>query len=356
MIGIATSFFSAVFISRLIYEVLLDSKVDISFSTKLSKNVFKNAHFPFIGKRKLFYIISGVIVLIGIGSLATRGLKQGIDFTGGRTYVIRFTEAKSATEIQSSLVGAFDGANTEVKTFGDANQIRIATNYLVDNTDEAADAEVENALYEGLKPFTGSSVTKEQFYDDYLQSSQKVGPTIASDIRNKAAYAIFFSLVVIFLYILIRFRNWEYGLGAIAALFHDVIIVLGVFSIAYSFMPFSMEIDQAFIAAILTVIGYSINDTVVVFDRIREYRGLYPKRNLQEVFDLAVNSTLGRTINTALTTLVVLIVIFLFGSEVIKGFVFALIVGITVGTYSSVFIASPVAYSFMKKKFKDAEK
>jgi SecD/SecF fusion protein len=356
MIGIATSFFSAVFISRLIYEVLLDSKVDISFSTKLSKNVFKNAHFPFIEKRKLYYIISGVIVLIGIGSLATRGLKQGIDFTGGRTYVIRFSEAKSATEIQSSLVGAFDGANTEVKTFGNANQIRIATNYLVDNTDEAADVEVENALYEGLKPFTGPGVSKEQFYDDYLQSSQKVGPTIASDIRNKAAYAIFFSLVVIFLYILIRFRNWEYGLGAIAALFHDVIIVLGVFSVAYSFMPFSMEIDQAFIAAILTVIGYSINDTVVVFDRIREFRGLYPKRNLQEVFDLAVNSTLGRTINTALTTLVVLIVIFLFGSEVIKGFVFALIVGILVGTYSSVFIASPVAYSFMKKKFKDAEK
>ncbi len=356
MIGIATSFFSAIFITRLIYETLLNSKVDISFTTKFTENLFKNAHIAFLEKRKTFFILSGVLFIVSVGSLATRGLKQGIDFTGGRTYVIRFEEPQSATDIQSSLLASFDGANTEVKTFGSANQIRIATNYLIENTDESADIAVENALYEGIKSFTGANVTKDQFFDDYLMSSQKVGPTIASDIRTKAAYAIFFSLIVIFLYILIRFRNWELGLGAIAAVVHDVIIVLGVFSLAYSVMPFAMEIDQAFIAAILTVIGYSINDTVVVFDRIREYRALYPKRNQLEVFDLAINSTISRTINTSLTTLVVLLVIFFFGSEVIRGFVFALIVGIFVGTYSSIFIASPIAYNFMKKKFKNVEK
>lgn len=353
MIGIATSFFSAIFITRLIYETLLNSKVDISFSTKLTRNLFRNAHIAFLEKRKTFFVLSGILFVVAVGSLATRGLKQGIDFTGGRTYVIRFADAKSATDIQSSLLVSFEGANTEVKTFGAANQIRIATNYLVDNTEESADLAVENALYEGLKSFADGNVGKEQFFDEYLMSSQKVGPTIASDIRTKAAYAIFFSLIVIFVYILIRFRNWELGLGAIAAVVHDVIIVLGVFSLAYSVMPFAMEIDQAFIAAILTVIGYSINDTVVVFDRIREYRGLYPKRNQMEVFDLAINSTISRTINTSLTTLVVLLVIFLFGSEVIRGFVFALIIGIFVGTYSSIFIASPIAYNFMKRKFKN---
>ena len=356
MIGIATSFFSAIFITRLVYETLLNSKLDIRFSTKLTEKLFQNSKIAFLEKRKLFFIISGIIFLVSVVSLGTRGLKQGIDFTGGRTYVIRFDEPKSATEIQSSLLATFEGANTEVKTFGSANQIRIATNYMVDNTDESADGVVQNALYEGLKTFTGSDVSKETFYSDYLMSSQKVGPTIATDIRNKAGLAIFFSLVVIFLYILIRFRNWELGLGALAALVHDVVIVLGIFSLTYSIMPFAMEIDQAFIAAILTVIGYSINDTVVVFDRIREYRGLYPKRNQLEVFDLAINSTISRTINTSMTTLVVLIVIFLFGSEVIRGFVFALIIGIFVGTYSSIFIASPIAFNFMKKKFKTPAK
>ncbi len=356
MIGIATSFFSAVFLTHLIYETLLNSKIDITFSTKFTDGLFKKVRIAFVEKRKTFFIISGILIIVGVGSLATRGLKQGIDFTGGRTYVIRFDEAKSASDIQSSLLASFEGANTEVKTFGSSNQVRIATNYLVEVTDESADVAVQNALYEGMKSYVGSGVTKEQFYSDYLMSSQKVGPTIASDIRNKAALAIFFSLIVIFLYILIRFRNWEYGIGAIAALVHDVLIVLGIFSLAYSIMPFAMEIDQAFIAAILTVIGYSINDTVVVFDRIREYRALYPKRNQIEVFDLAINSTLSRTINTSLTTMVVLVVIFVFGSEVIRGFVFALIIGVFIGTYSSIFIASPIAFNFMKKKLKQVEK
>jgi SecD/SecF fusion protein len=273
MIGIATSLLSAIFITRLIYETLLNSKVDIKFDTKITRNFLQSTHFFFVRKSKTFFILSGIVMLISIGSLATRGLKQGIDFTGGRTYVIRFAEAKSASEIQSALYTAFQGATTEVKTFGDNNQIRIATNYLVDNTDESADGLAQTALYEGLSKFLDSNVSQDQFYSDYLMSSQKVGPTIASDMRNKAGMAVFFSLIVIFLYILIRFRNWEYGLGALAALVHDVLITLGVFSIFYSIMPFAMEMDQTFIAAILTVIGYSINDTVVVFDRIREFRG-----------------------------------------------------------------------------------
>ncbi|GAO28202.1 protein translocase subunit SecDF [Geofilum rubicundum] len=350
MIGIATSFFSAIFITRLIYEALLNSKVDITFGSKWTEKLFTNLRIGFLEKRKTFFIVSLVFIVVAIGSLATRGLKQGIDFTGGRTYVVRFEEPVNATDVFASMSEAFEGANTEVKTFGTANQIRIATNYLVDDTEDAADAMVEDALFEGIQPFLPEGTTKDTYLSDYQMSSQKVGPTVATDIRNKAGYALFFSLLVIFLYILIRFQTWQLGLGAIGAVIHDVLVVLGIFSLLYSIMPFAMEIDQAFIAAILTVIGYSINDTVVVFDRIREYRVLYPKRKTIEVFNLAINSTISRTINTSMTTLVVLLVIFIFGSEVIRGFVFALIVGVFVGTYSSIFIASPIAFNFMKKK------
>jgi SecD/SecF fusion protein len=296
--------------------------------------------------------ISGGIILLGVLSLGFRGLQQGIDFTGGRSYVIRFDEPVAATEIQRDLVAAFDGANVEAKTFGSENQIRITTNYLVDSDEDAVEEDVETRLYEGLQSYFGEDISRDDFLSNYRMSSQKVGPTIAADIRNKAGYAIFFSFVVIFLYILIRFRNWEFGLGALGAVAHDVLIVLGVFSIFYAVMPFSMEIDQSFIAAILTVIGYSINDTVVVFDRIREYRGLYPKRDQKDLFNLAMNSTISRTLNTSFTTLLVLLIIFIFGSEVIQGFVFALIVGVVVGTYSSLFIASPIAYSFIAKRDK----
>ncbi|WP_026473716.1 protein translocase subunit SecDF [Alkaliflexus imshenetskii] len=352
MIGIATSFFSAIFITRLVYEWLLNSKVDVSFGSKWTENLFKNLHIKFMEKRTTFFILSGAFIIIAIGSLSIRGLKQGIDFTGGRTYVVRFADNVNSSDIFSSVAAAFEGANTEVKTFGTANQIRIATNYLVFDTDESADVMVENSLFQGIKPFLPAGTTQEEFNADFVMSSQKVGPTIATDIRNKAGLAIFFSLVVIFLYILIRFRTWQLGLGAIAAVIHDAMFVLGIFSLFYTIVPFAMEIDQAFIAAILTVIGYSINDTVVVFDRIREYRILYPKRSTMEVFDLAINSTISRTINTSMTTLVVLLVIFVFGSEVIRGFVFALIIGVFVGTYSSIFIASPIAYNFIKRNEK----
>ncbi|MBS2213528.1 protein translocase subunit SecDF [Carboxylicivirga mesophila] len=351
MIGIATSFFSAIFITRLIFEQMLSKNKKLVFDTKLTRNLYKNLHVRFLEKQKLFFVISAIAVLASIGSLATLGLKQGIDFTGGRTFVVRFDEQVSSVDVQKTLTDVFDGAHVEAKQFGnEGNQVRIATNYMIEENSDEIDNQVETKLYEGLKTFIKKDISQDDFLSDYRMSSQKVGPTIASDIKKNAAYAIGFSLLVIFLYILIRFRNKEYGYGALAALVHDVIIVLGIFSLTYSFMPFSMEIDQSFIAAILTVIGYSINDTVVVFDRIREYFKLFPKRNKEEVVDAALNSTVSRTINTSLTTFVVLLVIFLFGGEVIRGFVFALMVGVLVGTYSSLFIATPVAFNFLNKK------
>ncbi len=356
MIGIATSFFTAVFISRLVFERMLKRKdAKFKFTTKLTEHLFENPDVKFLEKRKIFFGVSGILLLISIGSLFTHGLKQGIDFTGGRSFVVRFDEPVSSVDVQKALLAEFKGATVEVKTFGEKDQVRITTNFMIDNNSEDADNVVEGKLYEGLKPFLGDNVSAEDFLANYRMSSQKVGPTIATDIKTKASYAIFFSLVVIFLYILIRFRNWEYGLGAIAALVHDVLIVLGVFSVTYSMMPFSLEIDQAFIAAILTVIGYSINDTVVVFDRIREYIGLHPKKDRIEVIDSALNSTISRTVNTSLTTFVVLLVIFLFGSEVIRGFVFALMIGVVVGTYSSLFIATPIAQAIDEKRMKKKE-
>ena len=352
MIGIATSFFSAIFITRLTFEWMLSKKTEIRFGTKLTEGFMKNTKIKFLEKKKTFFIVSGIVLLASVASLATHGLKLGIDFSGGRTYVVRFEENVSASDIQKTIAAEFEGAQVEVKTFGGENQVRIATNYMIDENSETIDNEIEEKLYNSLKTTLGADVTFEQFINDYRMSSQKVGPTIASDIKNKAYMAIIFSLVVIFLYILIRFRNWEYGLGALVALVHDVVVVLGVFSMLYSIVPFSLEIDQAFIAAILTVIGYSINDTVVVFDRIREYLGLHPKRDRTGVVDDALNSTISRTINTSLTTFVVLLVIFLFGGEVIQGFVFALMLGVVVGTYSSLFIATPVAFSVIDSRDK----
>ncbi len=352
MIGIATSFFSAIFITRLIFERMLNKNSDIKFGNSLTLGFMKNTKVKFLEKRNLFYIISGVVILFGIGSLATQGLKSGIDFSGGRTYVVRFQDDVSATDIQKSLADEFEGAHVEVKTFGGDNQVRVATNYMVDEAGEDVDNAIEQKLYNGLKSYMGANVSFDDFVSDYRMSSQKVGPTIATDIKTKAYYSIAFSLLVIFLYILIRFRNWEYGLGALVALVHDVLVVLGVFSLLYKVVPFSLEIDQAFIAAILTVIGYSINDTVVVFDRIREYLGLHPKRDRNSVVDSALNSTISRTLNTSLTTFVVLLVIFLFGGETIQGFVFALLIGVVVGTYSSLFIATPIAFSVIDGRAK----
>jgi len=348
VIGISTSLFSAIFITRLVYERMLTKNRKITFATKLTENAFRNTNVEFLGNRKIFYVISSIIVIAGIVSLLTRGLNQGIDFTGGRTYVVKFEESVNTMDVQNSLEGVF-GEPPQVITFGSDNQVRISTKYKIDENAVEVDEEVEQLLFEGLQPFIGDDVSFESFLSNYRQSSQKVGPTIADDIRVQAVWAILFALVVIFIYILIRFRNWQYGLGAVAALVHDVLIILGIFSLFYGIMPFSLEIDQAFIAAILTVVGYSINDTVVVFDRIREYVGLYRKRDRTEILNLALNSTLSRTFSTSLSTFFVLLMIFLFGGEVIRGFTFALLIGVVVGTYSSLFIATPVVYDTILK-------
>jgi SecD/SecF fusion protein len=342
VIGIFSSLFAAIFITRLIIEASLKRNRNITFTTKFTDNWLRNSHIKFLEKRKVFYVISGIAILVSIGSLATRGLNQGIDFTGGRTYVIAFDQDVVVEDVAKSLESVF-GHAPEVKTFGGNSQVKIATKYKIEESGTEVDDEVEDLLYTGLKPYL-SGASKTQFLDVNRKMSQKVGPTIADDIRQSAVWSILFALIVIFLYIMVRFSNWQYGLGAIAALAHDSIIVLGIFSLCYGWLPFSLEVDQAFIAAILTVVGYSINDTVVVFDRIREYIGLYPKRDRVEVVDSALNSTLRRTFSTSLSTMVVLLAIFLFGGTSIQGFTFALLVGVVVGTYSSLFIATPIAY------------
>lgn len=349
LIGIATSLFAAIFLTRLVYEWMLDRNMKITFDTSITRNAFKNANIQFIAKRKIFYIISGLIVVLGIASLATRGLNPGVDFAGGRSFVVRFEQPVNTVEIQGMLAEVY-GSAPEVKTFGEDDQIKVTTKYRINEDGAEVDEDVENKLYEGLKPLLGEGVSLEQFLSDYRKSSVKVGPTIADDIKRQAVIAIFFSLLVIFVYILIRFKNWQYGLGAVAALMHDTLIVLGIFSIFYGRLPFSLEIDQAFIAAILTVVGYSINDTVVVFDRIREFFGLYPKREREDIMNKAINSTLSRTFSTSLSTFVVLLTIFIFGGEVIRGFIFALMVGVVVGTYSSLFIATPVVFDTVNSK------
>jgi len=346
IIGILTSLFAAIFITRLVISYRLNKGKTISFATKLTEGAFKNINIDFIGKRKRFYILSAVIVLLGIGSLVTKGLNYGVDFVGGRTYVVRFDDTVNNEELRSALTDVFvdaDGLNytPQVKTFGDDNQVKVTTSFMIESNEITTDLIVESKLSEGLST-TGLE------YE--IMSSQKVGPTIADDIKDAAVWSVFFSLLVIFLYILVRFRKWQFSLGAVVAVFHDVLIVLSIFSIFYGILPFSLEIDQAFIAAILTIIGYSLNDTVVVFDRVREYMNDNKKKGVHELINGALNSTLSRTINTSLTTFCVLLIIFIFGGEVIRGFMFALMVGVVVGTYSSLFVASPIMLDTIKRK------
>lgn len=350
IIGILTSLFSAIFITRLIFEWKLKHSKNILFSSKATEGWLRHTNIKFLEKRKVAYFVSGALILLSIGSLAVRGLNYGIDFKGGRTYVVRLDQDVQVADVQQALAVQF-GTAPEVKTFGADNQIRITTTYKIDDDSENVDNEVEELLMKGLQDanLLDDNVTLERFTEIYQMSSQKVGPTISADIRKDSVIAISFALIIIFLYILIRFTNWQYGLGAVAALAHDSIIVLGIFSLLYNLLPFSLEIDQAFIAAILTVLGYSINDTVVVFDRIREYLKLHPKRKREQNVDEAVNSTLRRTFSTSLSTFVVLLAIFLFGGATIRGFTFALLVGVVVGTYSSLFVATPIAYDFQKR-------
>ncbi|WP_299339447.1 protein translocase subunit SecDF [uncultured Psychroserpens sp.] len=352
LIGIMTSLFTAIFITRLLVDWYVNKGKTLDFSTSITKNLFKNTKINFISKRKVAYVISGILLAVCIGSLLTNKLDQGIDFVGGRTYQVRFDKPVSSEDVAKDLTAIFQ--SVEVKTIGSANQLKISTKYKVNENSVDVDEEVQTMLFDGLKSYLPNGLSYEDFSEGKNNIgkvfSGKVSPTIADDIKNESLLAVLGSLIVVFLYILFRFKKWQFSLGAVAAVFHDVIIVLGIFSLLYKFMPFSMEIDQAFIAAILTVIGYSLNDTVVVFDRIREV--LLERSGFKGGVNInsAINSTLSRTLNTSLTTLVVLLAMFIFGAESLRGLLFALIIGVVVGTYSSVFIATPLMYDTLKNK------
>jgi SecD/SecF fusion protein len=367
LIGIGTSLFTAIFITRIFLDWSLNRKQNLSFTTSMSHNWFKNMRVDFLAKKKLAYGISSVLVIISLVSLFfVNGLNQGVDFVGGRTFQVRFEKEVVASEVSAALTKTF-GTNVEAKTFGTGNQLKITTKYKVNEESEGVDKEVNEKLFEGLKSYFPKTS-----YEDFVTNSEgkefgilqasKVGPTVAEDIKTNSYWAVLGSLFIVFLYLLISFRKWQFSLGAVLAVFHDVIIVLGVYSLFWKVLPFNMEIDQAFIAAILTVIGYSLNDTVIVFDRVREYLGKDEKGTFNDVVNKALNTTLSRTVNTSLTTLIVLFAIFILGGETIRGFVFAILVGILVGTYSSLFIATPVMADTINKQearkgaFKEEEK
>ncbi|MGM0612129.1 MAG: protein translocase subunit SecDF [Bacteroidota bacterium] len=371
IIGILTSLFTAIFLSRLVFSWMANKNIEATFANKLTMNTLANVKFDFISKRKIMYTVSIIVILIGVISLSFKGLNYGVDFSGGRTYVVRFDKDINTVKLSESLSQTFvdDEGNTyppEVKTFGPSNQVKVTTEFLIEDDKEETDSIVATRLYEGSREFYDNEIDLEEFIsstdDDVIgiMSSQKVGPTIADDIKRNAVLAIAIALVLMFTYIAIRFRKWQYGLGGLSALFHDSLIVVSLYSIFHGILPFAMEVDQSFIAAILTIIGYSINDSVVIFDRIREHKKLYPKRSRKDNINSALNSTLARTFNTSGTTFLVLLIIFLLGGEVIRGFAFALMIGVLVGTYSSLFNASPIAYDLLmaddKKKQQKVEK
>lgn len=347
IIGILTSLFCAIFITRMIFEWMLGRNKDIRFWNNFSKGAFKNIHINFVERRKIYYMISGLIIAAGIAAFVTKGLNFGVDFQGGRSYVVRFEKPMATVDVIDALKGPF-GKSPEVKTFGGENQVKITTTYLIDDPAQDAEVRVTDKLNEGLKAIGGNYT---------VLSTQKVGPTIADDIKSSAIWAILISCALMFIYIFIRFKRWQFGLGAVIALLHDAVVVLSFFAIFNGVLPFSLEIDQAFIAAILTVMGYSMTDTVVVFDRIREFVGVHHHaHNQRKVINDALNATLSRTINTSLTIFFVLLAIFIFGGEVIRGFTFALLIGIVIGTYSSICIATPVVVDFAKLDSEDKKK
>lgn len=353
IIGLLTSLFTSIFISRLIFTKLLDQNKTIKFSSAKTENFLSNTNFDFIGKRKIAYIFSGVLIVVGLGSLITKGLSYGVDFSGGRSYIIRFDDNVNTNDIRKVLTASF-GSAPEVKTFGPDRQVKVTTRFMIDEEGDNVDEIIQGKLFDALKPFYKKTINYQQFTSTEgenaligILSIQKVGPTVVDEIVRGAILAIFFALLIILGYITLRFRKWQYGVGGVISLTHDALVTLGLFSLFDGILPFSMEIDQAFIAAILTIIGYSINDTVIIFDRIRENMGLHKKASLKDNMNHAMNSTLGRTMNTAGTTLIVLLAIFILGGEIIRGFTFALLIGIAIGTYSSVFNAAPVAYDLL---------
>ena len=360
IIGIITSVMTSIFIPRLIFSTRVAKGKNIAFENNATKNLLKNTKIDFLGKRKIAYICSGIVIVISIVSMFTKGFTYGVDFTGGRTYVVRFDKPVNTEEVRASVTAAFTAAAeadenvktagaAEVKQFGGESQVKITTAYKNDDTTNEANSEVENLLYESLKGFYAEDLTFDDFKDtannpNGIISSDAVGPTIANDIKRNAVIAVIISLLVIFAYIAVRFKKWTWGLGGVVSLAHTAIIVIGFFSIFSGILPFSLDVDSTFIAAILTIIGYAINDNVVIFDRIREYKKDHPKSDFGQNVNLALNATLSRTINTSLTTLVTMLAIAIFGGEVIRGLAVALILGIIIGTYASIFIGTTVMY------------
>ena len=364
MIGIATSLFTSLFITRLVFEGWLKKDKNINFSNNATRNFLKNTSFDFIKFGKTAAIIAGVFIVISVGSLAVRGLNLGIDFKGGRNYVVRFDKDVTVNEVRNALAEVEEFENVpEVKTYGPSRQVKITTDYKINDNHPEVDQEIQGLIYNALKGLYNTEMTYEQFTTDSdksnvllgILSSQKVGATVADDVTRKAFIAVIISLVVMFVYIAVRFRRWQYGVSSIVCLAHDTLLVIGMYSLFNNILPFTMEVNQSFIAAVLTIIGYSINNTVVIFDRVRENVNLFPKKGWKERFNSANNSTLLRTINTSGTTIVVLLAIFIFGGETIRGFVFALLVGMIAGTFSSLFIASPLAYALFKGKQYDEQ-
>lgn len=359
IIGLLMTFFTSVLLSRVMIFARLNKGKGLSVWTPPTKNLFRNTWIDFIGKRKYAYIISALLTVASLVSIFTNGFKYGVDFEGGRSFVIKFEQPVDAVKVKETVAPLFEtvdgkGSSVDIKTFGTTNQLKVTTDYKVDDESLAADQEVEAKLFQGMKPYLPSGATVENFKSSEngnygIVSSTKVGPTVADDIKTGGTFAVLAALAGIFIYILFRFNKWQFSLGAVLALAHDAIIILGAYSFLYNVMPFNMEINQDFIAAILTVLGYSINDTVIVFDRIREYLRERKSITLAGLFDDAISSTLGRTFNTSFTTILVIVAIFIFGGENLRGFMFALLLGIAFGTYSSIFIASAIAYDFLKK-------
>jgi len=358
VIGIITSVLTSIFITRLIFEARLKRNKDITFASEWSKSFLKNTHIDFLGKRRVTYIISGVVCLLCLVSIFTKGFSLGVDFSGGRTYTVRFDQQVTPEQVRAALLDEFQ-ESAEVKQFGGASQMRITTKYMVNDKSDETDRLIESKLYNALKGFYANELTLEGFTSTLenpngIVSSDRVDASIASEMKRDAVIAVILALIVIFGYIAFRFKNWTWGLGGVTSLIHNSIIIIGFYSIFSGILPFTLDVDQTFIAAVLTIIGYSINDNVVIFDRIREYKGLYPKRPLSQNINEALNSTLSRTINTSVSTLLVLIAIAIFGGESIRGFSVSLALGVLVGTYASIFIGTPIMFDLNRKKVEKA--
>lgn len=351
IIGLFAPFLTAVFLTRIVYEALLakDKLKNVTFTTSLTKDLLTNPKINFLGARKVGYLIPAAIIVLGAISMMTIGLNNGIDFTGGRNYVIRFNQEVKTDDVRNMLDAQLDGSVSVIQ-IGTADQVRVSTNYKIDDNDPTVDQEIENKLFEGVKSLLPEGTTLDEFTTTFIQSSQKVGPSMADDIKNSAILAVIFAMICMAAYILLRFRDVSFSVGAFASVATTTLCIISFYTLLWKVLPFSMEVDQTFIAAILTIIGYSINDTVVVFDRIRETIALYPKRDRYQVINDALNSTLCRTFNTSLTTLVVVLCIFILGGSTIRSFTFAILLGIIIGTYSTLFVATPIAYELQKKK------